>query len=348
MAVIRTPLWKDCFADLGTATATPYRVRVDDPAGDIVHAGLCTPGPDGSNCTVLLNDIAADYISHTLPTLDDVAFSALTFPLVFYVEIYTGGVWSTLSDSWEFTGDWSYVDGYDPTVDGMAFPVDGIISPLQYMLFTAMDVASVTLTVYYTDGSTDTQTISLAITPDFNADYNRDFARSLRATGSGTAAFRIASVLDASKTVDYIDINGVEFTLDDTCATYVLYYLNAFGGWDSLVVRGNTLRTDALDRLTEAMDYDNRGVQNRGRKDYAIGITRGYTFHTTYLTDDQAARMHHLLESPDVYLHDLSTDIIRPLVLTGKECTFKTFRTNGGRLSQFTITANVAQDFERR
>lgn len=347
MAVIRTPLWRDCFADLGTSVATPYRVRVNDLAGDIVHEGLCTPSPDGA-VSVLLNDIAADYLANTVPVLGPAAFTALTFPLAFYVETYALGVWTPLADHWEFTGDWSYVDGYDPVTDGMAFPIDGMLSPSQYVLFTAMDVAAVTLTVAYTDGTTDTRTISLAVTADFDASFNRDFARSLRSSGSGTAAFRLADVLDPSKTVGYIDINGVPYVLEDGCARYALYYLNAFGGWDSLLVRGNSLRADALDRATERMDYDNRGTMNRGAKDYAVGITRGYTFHTLHMTDVQSERMHHLLESPDVYLHDLREDIIRPLLITGKDCEFKTFRANGGRLSQYTITAEVAQDFERR
>lgn len=348
MAKVTTPIWRDIYVDLGVASAIPFRVRANSIAGDIIYQGRCNPLPGGGNCTVRINDIAADYLTHTVPTLGAAAFSALTFPMNFYVETYSGGLWSLLSDWYEVLMDWSFNPAYDVNVDGLSFPIDGALSPLQYVLFTAYDVADVTATFTYTDGTTDTQTISLSVTADFDASFNHDFARSLRASGSGTAAFRLADY-ENGKTIKSVNINGVDFdVLNDCDYRYVLYYLNQYGGWDSLLVRGISTRADALERSTVDYDYDNRGVMNRGRKDYAVDITRKYTLRTHLLTDAQAERMPNLLESTDVYLHDTLTGEIRPAVLTGNDVAFQSFRGNGGAFPQYTIEAEIAQEFERR
>ena len=41
--------------------------------------------------------------------------------------------------------------------------------------------------------------------------------------------------------------------------------------------------------------------------------------------------MHHLLESTDVYLQDLATGKITPVVLTDASCEYKTLANNGRR-----------------
>ena len=77
-------------------------------------------------------------------------------------------------------------------------------------------------------------------------------------------------------------------------------------------------------------------------------LTRGYTFRTGWLTDDESARMHHLLNSTDAYVHDLVDGTIVPVTLTGSETRYKTFRTNGRRFIDYTITAQLAQERMRR
>lgn len=347
MATITNPIWLDTYADLGQVSSIPFRIK--DPNGTVIYQGLSVLRPDETDCTARLNDIAADYLSHTIPGLATSAFTSLTFPVTFTVETYSGGSWSSLSDDYAFLYDWSYDPSYDVTLDGMAFPITGEVSPYQFVLFTAYNVASITATFNYADGTTATQTISLTISDDFNADFNSDFARSVRSAGSGTACFRVASYEKVGTTIESITINGVDYKVVRDCDhQYVLYYLNAHGGWDSLLVTGRSLRTDGLTRYTNEMSYDNSDTKNRGRKDYAIEVARNYAFNTQVMTDDESSLMWHLLESPDVYLHDLVDDVVRPVVLTDSNCTFKQYLPNGARLSQYTIGATIAQNFERR
>ena len=53
--------------------------------------------------------------------------------------------------------------------------------------------------------------------------------------------------------------------------------------------------------------------------------------------------MHHLLNSPLVYLHDVSTGLIRPIVLTGNVTEYKQ-----QALNVYAIEAELAQDRIRR
>lgn len=353
MATITTPIWKDCYVTLATATSIPFRVRANSTLGDIIYTGLCSARPGETDCVVRINDIAADYLTHTVPTLGTAAFSALSFPVKFYIETWDGAQWNFLTDDYAFVMDWSYDPGRSLTAgDILSEPIVPVLHPSQYVLLTAYDVAAITAVFGWSDGYTHTETISLVISADFNIDYNHDFARSLRSSGSGTAAFKLSDYLHNSQIADTVTVNGVTFTVDKTsCARYVLYYLNAFGGWDSLLCTGTPNRSDGIERNTNEMEYDNRGVQNRGRKDYALDITRRHTFRTGLLDDNAAGNMWHLLESTDVYVHDLESGIppeVRPLVLTGSECVYKSFKSNGGRMPQYDIEAEVAQVFERR
>lgn len=349
MATITTPIWKDCFAEiLSAGSAIPFRVRANSTSGDIIYTGAAMPRPGESVCRIRLNDIAADYLTHTVPNLGTAAFAALSFPVKFYVETFTAGVWAFLSDDWAFLMDWSY-DPLYVLASPITAPVTMNLSPLQYVLKTVYNVASVSATFHFSDGTTATDTIDLTGAADFDASFNRDFARSLRSAGSGTASFKIADHVPVGKTCTGVTIDGEYFDVLDGCDyRYVLYYLNAYGGWDSLLMQGTPKRTDSLDRNTSEVSYDNRGVMNRGRKDYAIDIKRRYALRTGMLTDDEASRMWHLLESTDVYMHDTLTGEVRPVVLTDSECEFQTFYANGGRMSQYTVNMEIAQVFERR
>lgn len=348
MATITFPLWRDTYADLGSASAIPFRVRVNSDTGDIIYSGLCSPRPDGGNCRVRINDICADYLAHALPALSDLAFSALDFPLEFFVETWDGSDWNTIADSYKALPDWSYDHDFDYMTDGLSHPVAEVLSARQYFLYSVPTSQNVTIVITYSDGMNATRTIDND-SGDFSSDFNYDFLRGLAAAGAGTAVFDMREAAVSGKTIVALSVGADEYIVRDDCYDrYVLYYVNAYGGWDSILVQGTSVRSDALTRHTAELSYDNTRMPDRGRRDYAIEIVRGYTFHTHILSDDEASRMHHLLESPQVYLHDLLTGDIRPLVLTGSECTFQTFAGNGRVMPQYEITANVAQSFERR
>jgi hypothetical protein len=61
------------------------------------------------------------------------------------------------------------------------------------------------------------------------------------------------------------------------------------------------------------------------------------------MTDDEASRMHHLLESTEVYLHNLEDDTIIPVNITNNSCEFKTFTNNGKKKFNYEIDVELAR-----
>ena len=336
------PIWKDYFVTLGTGVVIPFRIRVQDQSGDIIYNGKSHIKPWGIDNSIRINDICADYLTNALPALSQAEFSALSFPLNFVVEAFLQD-WN-IAGQVQFMNDWSYDDSYNPATMGMSFPVNGRIDSRQWLVYTAYNASTITATLTFTDGTTSQVIIPVEISADFSDDFNTDFARSARAAGSGTAVFD----LSAWDNVASVTINGKTWEVVTDCREWVVYYVNAYGGWDSLLIEGNTIETDTLKRHTREMEYDNRSIQNRGTQNYVNEITKSFTLHTSWMSDAESLRMHHLLNSTEVYLFNINTGDMIPVTLNNTTTEYRTYKNNGGRLVNYTIDATLAQERIRR
>jgi hypothetical protein len=227
---------------------------------------------------------------------------------------------------------------------GLSFPINGHVDSRMPIVWTGYEVSEVEATIYLRDGSSYQVIIPVEITADFNDDFNADFALEARAAGSGTAVFFPSEWGDVVK----VEINDSTFILEDTCAKYALYYVNAHGGWDSFLIEGNTLEADTLKRYTREVVYDNRDIINRGIHNYVNEITKGFTFHTGWLTGDQGERMHHLINSTNVYMYDIAGQQMIPVTIPTTSCEYKTFKNQGNQLVNYTIQVQIAQNRIRR
>lgn len=333
------PIWKDYYISLGTASSYEYRILVE---GSIVYSGKAWKRPGSSSVQIRINDICADYLNHTLPNLSPEEFTELEYPIKFLVQINNGG-WGTVA-SVEFLNDWSYDYTYNVLTDGMAFPVNGKLDSRQWLTYTAYGVNAINMVVYNKDGSSIPVSRPLDIDGDFNSDFNTDFVRSVRAAGGGTAVFSVADYPNAQ----YINIGNVVYEVVSNCSRYALYYINAYGGWDSLLIEGNHQEADSLQRYLRDVEYDNRDVQNRSKKNYINEITKKMVLHTSWMSDEQSLRMHHLMNSIDVYMYDFVTGQMIPVVVDNAECKYKTYKGEGGKLVNYSIEVTVAHDRIRR
>lgn len=337
------PIWKDHYTDLGAYESMDFCVKLGIPSGEIIYQGKAHRRPGETHVKIKVNDICADYLQNALPNLSQAEFSELSFPIKFYVQRWINDEWVSV-EYVEFLNDWSYDYGYDPATMGMAFPVNGHIDARQWITFTAYNAESVTATLHFTDGTSSQVIIPIAISNDFNNDFNNDFARSARSAGSGTAVFD----LSAWENVESVTINGVTYKVTSDCSEWALYYVNAYGGWDSLLIEGRTAETDTLERHVREMEYDNRDIKNRGRQNYVNEITKSYTLHTSWLNDEESRRMHHLLNATEVYLGNIGTGEMIPVILNNTTTEYKTYKGNGGMLVNYDIEVSVAQDRIRR
>lgn len=167
-------------------------------------------------------------------------------------------------------------------------------------------------------------------------------------------------------TVFYSQPGVVAGQVISSCCRYALHYLNVHGAWDSLLIKGNARELFSVEHKEytkgELTDIDPFGQLDmrfrpagRGRVNYRNNITRKWELHTHWLTDEQSARMHNLLISPQVYIQDLEAkdangnyayEII-PVVISDTEMETKTYRNNGHNLVSYTINVESAQTEQR-
>jgi hypothetical protein len=140
----------------------------------------------------------------------------------------------------------------------------------------------------------------------------------------------------------------------DKCSrsNYVLYYRNGYGGWDSFIIEGNVQRTDKLSVNNFKRQYSNiktaGSKQQRNNINYLNIIQPTYRMYTHYMSDEESLKMRHLLESNDVYLHEIDTDMIMPVNITDKSVVYQTYTNNGKQLNQYTINVETSQREFRR
>lgn len=334
------PIWKNYFVDLGTADSQEYVICYNKYGSLItIYHGKAWKKPGESSITICINDICADWLVNTFPSLAE-GIDPQDTPIEFVVQKITPAGQYVESASVRFVNDWSYDASHDAERDGLAAPINSRCDVRQWLLWTGLDIAEVEAEVFLSNGQSFKVFIPVEIAEDFNIDFNTDFATSVRSAGSGTAVFRPSQWDGVSKIV----INGVEYHFADTCSRYVMYYLNAYGGWDSLLIEGASSEMDSLSRhvMSRAMIHD------RHQDNYQNDIKKKITLHTTWMSDEQSLKMHHLLNSTDVYLHDLDNDIIIPVILEGDTTPYKTYKGQGGKLVNYSIEATIAQNRYRR
>lgn len=328
-------IWKDYYVNLGTAESIIYRIKVGD---NTIYTGNSHLRPGQTENIIRINDICADYLSQA---------TADTYPVTFTIDLLLQTAQDAPAD-WEyftevqFINDWSYDESYNPETQGMSFPIINRIHKSQWFIYTSYDATSLTATITRLNGSSIEYTLPVKVSSFLPQDT--DFTRDVMSAGKGTAV----TEQWVGGNIDQITINGKTWKMVDGCYKYALYYLNAYGGWDTLLIEGSTQVTDNLTRHTRDAVYDNTEIQNRGTYNYLNEISKTFTLHTSWLSDDEASRMHHLLNSPNVYLLDMETNEMMPVVLTNTTTEYKTYKGNGGKLVNYTIEATLAQERIRR
>lgn len=327
------PIWQDYYVDLGAPVTPGAGVAFSIYAvaqSATIYNGTAFPRPGEANAVVRINDICADYIAQYFLTAPDPQL-----PAVAEFQVYAG---ATLIDTAEFYNNWSYDPLFDPDQDGLNHPVVLTFAPLQFIPVSILSGAPGTATITMQNGQIFTYTPVQVRGGDFADDFNEDFLQALQYFGDAYV-IPMQDFPGAAK----VEYGGRTWHASRACPRWVLYYGNAYGGWDALPVEGKATRTDALTRHTAGQAYDNRNTTGRGLRNYVNEIRPAWEFWTGWLTAGQSARMHNLLNATSVFLHDMESGIVRPVVLTNTATEYK-----DGRLVAYSINAQLAQDRIRR
>lgn len=320
------PIWKDCYVTLPyVSNGTPYQIQCDN---DIVFSGIAFPRPGETVPRVRINDICADFLENHFP-LEEADHPWREF----HVNAFSGGEWEGQMDV-DFYRDWSYdraILGSDYTDRPLHAPIVDYIHPLQYVPLYTASGGYWDVSVYSPGGIIDEtetgQDAGLSYCPKF---YRPSVWGNLP-----------AGTIVADEEWDPLVI----WKVADLCGGYVLYYINAYGVWDTLPVTGKAVRSDGYTRHTRNIVYDNGTATARGTKEYANEIAVSWRLHITGLTQEQASRMHHLIGSAFVYLHDIEKDEIHPVIINERSLEYKQ---DSGKLHTFSFNVNLAQERLRR
>lgn len=318
------PVWRDYALNFGgDGTYTAYAVS-DYSTNNVLFRGRAYPYPGDMTASVFINRIVRDFITAKVEWSEDTVSMQPKWKRTF--SISSGGIPRLLT----FHADWSHDPSSTPSgLASTSAPISHIVDPRQYLL---------TSVGYYGDGD-----FILPIAVYATKNGSTTTVGSIGTRGVA-ATFRLPMAAYEGSDIEVRDIFGVlqTYKVESTCAQYCLYYLNAHGGFDSLLIMGNALRTDNYAR-TEITREANNSTPTFGRQQMLNEITAKWKLYTDYLTDEQWALTPQLLGSPQVYLHDFETNEVVPVVITQNAAEYRTYANQGKKKTYLTIECEASQ-----
>lgn len=345
MATVTLPTWADHYTTLGTGTSKDFTIR-EGTTSNIIYSGTIY-SKSGSSETLKVNvaPIIRDYIKATYCVPDHRLNAMNTYVLentkrTFWV--YQG---STQKDTLYYYMDWTLYSLTDSLSTRLRNdPIIHRFTPVQGLFITSFDTSRTA------EGWTDDDGHELIVNH-----HTWGF--------TGITTMWLGEEEERWSTYKMLDMKGmkpdgnyIHFDIVQECHRWCLDYLNAWGGWDSLLIEGKWREIDAYARGQYRtglglIDTDNTYKRNiRDNTDYLNTITRRFELNTALLTEDEASRMHHLLGSTDVYLRDLYLADEYPswaVNIVNSECEYK--KNDAGVWgAQYTITVEFSQQITRQ
>lgn len=328
------PIWKDyIWAEETINDFIEYHL---DDGGTTIYAGKAYKYPDADRVEFLLNSVTENYLSNgiSFPTVSS------TSVMPNYLKDFTLVTSTGNEKPIIFFNDWSYKDTDLTSGYFLSDPITGLIDPRQYVMASWLlpTGEGVVNRFFYKDGIQTATDVTLKSGINGYTFVENITNRQLGCGDYIVIAFVVSGTISQKQ---------IKYTIDNTGKDYVLYYVNAAGGWDSLLIEGNVKKTDEF----ESESFIKRVLRPStefARNKYLNTITSSWTLYTGYLNDEQASKMYNLLESTQVYLHNLKDNTITPVLITDTSCEYKTYTNQGKNKFYYTINVESSQDNYRK
>lgn len=301
---VNKPIWETTHCVCNGTDYTDFEVYLE---GNTVFSGRAFKYPGEETIKIELNDICRNFLEN------EFSWSAGYQTPSKWSRIFPVYVAGTLAGNYCFYKDWSYTPLYG--AHSLNDPIIGEIPEGAFVPLCAGGNGTVNFTINGVNAG--------------SAVVNYNQRRYMVAAQDGS------TYGTSDKGILYKGVKGC-------AAPYVLYYENAFGGFDALPIQGKVEKTSKL------TSYGMRNKVARPSRDfeynrYANECVRSWELSTKYLTDVQASKMHHLIESCMVYLYDTAAGEIIPVVIDDSSCTWKTFKNQGRKFFNYTINVRESQ-----
>lgn len=331
---MENPIWKPYQISIGLEASQSVLFKVclgRDPGGQVLFTGRAyAKTPNAREVKVVLNDIFANYVSMPFPQIvAGVHQFSKGGTRGFFVEAKENGQnWSAV-ESVFFSANWSYDDA-KAWVDGK--PLTAVacrqVSANQYLFITVVECFGVKIYGTRKDGSTYVVSSTLFTTES-----------------TGTAAFRLsdfASEGDVLQVYCVVDTGEVATDLVfevGGCYRYTLHWVNERGGWMQTPLAAVKWGRD-IERTLLDGEASVEVIRN--------GITKRATLCSPLMSDEESAAFADVVSSTDVVLYDSERDTWIPVVVMDTTMEIQRYRTNGAKMSKYTLAVQVAEKFERK
>lgn len=329
-----SPIWKDyVWIEPTSDDYIEYHLELGD---ETVYAGKAYKYPGSNNVDFLINDIAENFLGNGLVFPDYGKTEIIPNYLKSFTLITSSGNDKPIT----FFNDWSYKDTDLTKPYFLSDPISTLVDSRQYVLCSwIFPTGEGSLNRRYTTPEGVATTVDITLRQGINGyTYAEPLGNLLLECKS---KYEIGFVESGSFTTT------INYQIDTTNKNYVLYYTNAYGGWDSLLVQGNVKQTDDIESQTyvkRVLDTSREFSKNK----YLNTITANWVLYTGNLTNEQSAKMYHLIESTNVYLHNLEENKIIPVTITDTSMEYKTYTNQGKRRFYYTINVEASQDKYRK
>lgn len=294
-----------------------YHIIIDN---ETVFAGKAYKYPDQNKITISINEVVENYLKTEWPKVKGLNI----------MSNYMKDVTVKLSDGFlfdfTFYNDWSYKYRSDLQPSFLNDPINNNIAPWQWIFVS---------------------TFSPNGKPTIDKIINGDPLFGYTHSNTGCCIYwdiALNDITGCGDKISYVFRNtgeSLDYVIDNSDKEYVLYYANAAGGWDSLLLDGNVKQTDKIEselyrkKTSDQYQFDNTKYLNT--------ITPSWTLHTGYLSDEQAKKMYNLLESTQVYLHHKG-DAVVPVIIKNSNCEYKTYTNQGKQKFYYTIDVEASKN----
>lgn len=328
------PIWKPYQISIGLEASQSVLFRVclgRNPGGQVLFTGRAyAKTPNAGEVKVVLNDIFANYVSMPFPQIvAGVHQFSKGGTRGFFVEAQENGQnWAAVASVF-FSADWSY-DDTKAWVDGK--PLTSVagrqVSANQYLFITVVECFGVKIHGTRKDGSTYVVSSTIFTTES-----------------TGTAAFRLsdfASEGDVLQVYCVVDTGEVATDLVfevGGCYRYTLHWVNERGGWMQTPLAAVKWGRD-IERTLLDGEASVEVIRN--------GITKRATICSPLMSDEESAAFADVVSSTNVVLYDSEKDTWIPVVVTDTTMEIQKYRTNGAKMSKYTLAVQVAEKFERK
>jgi len=320
MAVISAPLWQQITINSDQSPLS-YGISYNERE-KVIFTGTARKAPGDTSVKIRPNDVCANFLYQGIPfDIEDPATEFSPAPIIRLFDIEKLPIGETI-ETVEFYLDWSY-DNSMSRDDWRLAPIDSRVTP--HMLILATRIGAVGLSATIRDND-------MGVLGDFAIE-------DLQPADATNFSILVGDVLAQYPNARFIEIGDIKYEIIDKCPSYALYYVNAYGGWESLRlaqgIQGETLYRWGFERGDSNVNYLNE-------------ITETWRLGTDWLTDEGAKNMPHLIGSTQVLLHDLEKNKVYPVILTDTSLEIKSYANQGRQIVRYDISVQRAQTHIRK